>query len=155
MKTSKKVISLLLSVIMVMTCFAVAVPQLTIEAEAQFETINGISQSYIVPEDTRDAIYDSYAAAYLNGYGEPTDLVIPGLTENDNYVVQGMAYYPEKNWALVTAYHNNEDSPSPSMVYCIDVATGNFVAMFSFLNVDGSPNTDHGGGIAISEHNIY
>lgn len=160
MKTSKKVISLLLSVIMVMTCFAVAVPQLTIEAEAQFETINGISQSYIVPEDTRDAIYDSYAAAYLNGYGEPTDLLIPGLSETNNYVVQGMAYYPEKNWALITAYHNNENSPSPSMVYCIDIKTGDFVAMFSFLNVpdaDGNvtPNTDHGGGIAISEHNIY
>ena len=154
MKTSKKVISLLLSVIMVMTCFAVAVPQLTIEAEAQFETINGISQSYIVPEGTRDSIYDSYAAAYLNGYGEPTDLLIPGLTEDDNYVVQGMAYYPEKNWALVTAYHNSK-SPSPSMVYCIDIKTGDFVAMFSFINVDGSPNTDHGGGIAISEHNIY
>ena len=154
MKTSKKVISLLLSVIMVMTCFAVAVPQLTIEADAQFETINGITQSYVVPEDTRESVYASYAAAYLNGYSEPTDLLIPGLSQDDNYVVQGMAYYPEKNWALITAYHNS-DSPSPSMVYCIDIATGDFVAMFSFVNVDGTPNTDHGGGIAISEHNIY
>ena len=154
MKTSKRVISLVLTAIMVMTSFAVAIPHISIEAEAQGKTINGISQSYIVPEATRDSIYDSYAAAYLNGYGEPTDLLIPGLTKDDNYVVQGMAYYPEKNWALVTAYHN-ADSPSPSMIYCIDIKTGDFVAMFSFLNVDGTANTDHGGGIAISEHNIY
>ena len=154
MKTSKKVISLLLSLIMVMTTFVVAVPQLTIEAEAQFETINGITQTRIVPDGTYQSVYASYAAAYLNGYSEPTELVIPGLTQDDNYVVQGITYYPEKNWVLITAYHNS-DSPQPSMVYCIDVATGDFVAMFSFKNVDGSPNTDHGGGIAISENNIY
>ena len=154
MKTSKKVISLLLSLIMVMTTFVVAVPQLTIEAEAQFETINGITQTRIVPDGTYQSVYASYAAAYLNGYSEPTELVIPGLTQDDNYVVQGITYYPEKNWVLITAYHNS-DSPQPSMVYCIDVATGDFVAMFSFKNVDGSANTDHGGGIAISENNIY
>lgn len=154
MKTSRKVISLLLSVIMFMTCFAVALPNVTIEAEAQGETINGITQTRIVPDGTYQAVYASYASAYLSGFSEPTELVIPGLSEANNYVVQGMTYYPQKNWVLITAYHNS-DSPSPSMVYCIDVATGDFVAMFSFLNVDGTANTDHGGGIAVSENNIY
>ena len=149
-KTMKKVLSLLLSVVMLVTCFSVAIPL----AKAQGETINGITQTRIVPDGTYQSVYASYAAAYLNGYSEPTELVIPGLTQDDNYVVQGITYYPEKNWVLITAYHNS-DSPQPSMVYCIDVATGDFVAMFSFKNVDGSANTDHGGGIAISENNIY
>ena len=149
-KTMKKVLSLLLSFVMLVTCFSVAIPM----AKAQGETINGITQTRIVPDGTYQSVYASYAAAYLNGYGEPTELVIPGLSADDNYVVQGITYYPAKDWVLVTAYHNS-DSPSPSMVYCIDVKTGDFVAMFSFKNVDGSANTDHGGGIAISENNIY
>lgn len=150
-KTMKKVLSLLLSFVMLVTCFSVAIPM----AKAQGETINGITQTRIVPDGTYQSVYASYAAAYLNGYGEPTELVIPGLSADDNYVVQGITYYPAKDWVLVTAYHNSDDSPQPSMVYCIDVKTGDFVAMFSFKNVDGSANTDHGGGIAISENNIY
>ncbi len=153
MKISKKIVSLLLAATMILSCLAVAIPFISLKTSAA--TINGITQSYIVPESSRDSVYASYASAYLNGYSEPTKLLIPGLSEANNYVVQGMAYYPEKNWALITAYHNNDSSPSPSMVYCMDIATGDFVAMFSFLNVDGTPNTDHGGGIAISEHNIY
>lgn len=151
MKISKKIVSLLLAATMILSCFAIAIPFISLKTSAA--TINGITQSYIVPEASRDSVYASYASAYLNGYSEPTKLLIPGLSKANNYVVQGMAYYPEKNWALITAYHN--DGSSPSMVYCMDIATGDFVAMFSFLNVDGTPNTDHGGGIAVSEHNIY
>lgn len=149
-KIFRKAMAVLLSFVMLVTCFTVAIPMI----KAQGETINGISQTRVVPDGTYQSVYASYAAAYLNGYSEPTELVIPGLTQDDNYVVQGITYYPEKNWVLITAYHNS-DSPQPSMVYCIDVATGDFVAMFSFKNVDGSANTDHGGGIAISENNIY
>ena len=156
MKISKKIVSLLLAATMILSCFAIAIPFISLKTSAATTaaTIKGITQSYIVPEASRDSVYASYASAYLNGYSEPTKLLIPGLSEANNYVVQGMAYYPEKNWALITAYHNS-DSPSPSMVYCMDIATGDFVAMFSFVNVDGTPNTDHGGGIAVSEHNIY
>ena len=149
-KIFRKAMAVLLSFVMLVTCFTVAIPMI----KAQGETINGISQTRVVPDGTYQSVYASYAAAYLNGYSEPTELVIPGLTQDDNYVVQGITYYPEKNWVLITAYHNS-DSPQPSMVYCIDVATGDFIAMFSFKNVDGSANTDHGGGIAISENNIY
>ncbi len=150
----KKVLSLVLAAIMLATTFNIAIPMLKLDASARGETINGITQTRIVPDGTYQSTYASFSAAYLNGYSEPTELVIPGLTKANNYVVQGMTYYPEKNWVLVTAYHNS-DTPSPSMVYCLDIATGDFVAMFSFINVDGTPNTDHGGGIAISENNIY
>ena len=151
MKTSKKVISLVLTAIMIMTTFVVATPMLMANAvDAGDIDISGVTQTTIV-KDT--SVYDTYAANYLNGAGYSTGIVIPGLDASQDYVIQGMTYYPAKDWMLVTAYHN--DGTASSKVFALDAATGEFVAMFSFLNPDGSPNMDHGGGIAVSEHNIY
>ncbi|MBO5065772.1 MAG: VWA domain-containing protein [Clostridia bacterium] len=174
MKTSKRVISLVLTAIMVMTSFAVGFPSLKIDTEAgtvQYDAngniiIDGVSQARVVQKDN-DAYkttYDNYAAQYLNGASVPTNIVIPGLnakytdktTNQDDpgdYVVQGMTYYPGRDWMLVTAYHS--DGNASSKVFALDAKTGDFVAMFSFINTDGSDNMDHGGGIAVSENNIY
>ena len=155
MKTSKRVISLVLTAIMVMTSFVVAVPSLVVEADAattitDVETNMSVTQTKIVTDTT---VYDTYAANYLNGAGYSTGMVIPGLDSAQDYVIQGMSYYPARDWMLVTAYHN--DGTESSKVFAIDAATGEFAAMFSFINIDGSVNMDHGGGIAISENNIY
>ncbi len=149
MKTSKKVISLILSVIMIMTTFAVAAPLVAVAAEGDI-TIDGVSQTRIV---TDTSVYDKYAADYLGGSSKPTNIVLPGLDPAQDYVIQGIAYYPQKDWMLVTAYHN--DGTAPSKVFVLDNKTGKFYAMISFKNVDGSDNMDHGGGIAVSEHNLY
>ena len=157
MKTSKKVISLVLAVIMVMTSFAIGLPFMKIDAKAA-TTIDGVTQERIVGTDgSYKTTYDNYAAAYLNGASSPTNIVIPGLNANQDYVIQGMTYYPDRDWMLITAYHNAADGETvqSSKVFAIDAATGNFVAMFSFLNPDGTLNTEHGGGIACSENNIY
>ncbi len=154
MKTSRRVISLVLTAIMIMTTFVVAAPMLL--ANAADITIDGVSQTTIV---TDTSVYDAYAANYLNGAGYSTGIVIPGLDPAQDYVIQGMTYYPDRDWMLVTAYHNadtdNGETTASSKVFALDAATGEFVAMFSFLNVDGTENTDHGGGIAVSENNIY
>ncbi len=160
MKLSKKAISFLLAAVMVLSCFAVAIPFISFDALAADITIDGVSQTQIVkPNDeaARDAAYENYAARYLNGASRPTDIVIPGLDPAQDYVIQGMTYYPDRDWMLVTAYHNVADGETTqsSKVFALDAATGDFVAMFSFINVDGTTNTDHGGGIAVSEHNIY
>lgn len=149
MKTSKKVISFILSVIMIMTTFAVAAPMVAVAADGDI-TIDGVSQTRIV---TDTSVYDKYAADYLGGSSKPTDIVIPGLDPEQDYVIQGIAYYPQKDWMLVTAYHS--DGTEPSKVFVLDNKTGDFYAMISFKNVDGSDNVDHGGGIAVSEHNLY
>ncbi len=153
MRNSKRVISLLLCAIMVMTSFVIAVPMLGINASAA--TIDGVTQERIVTD--YESTYDNYAASYLNGAGEATDIVIPGLNPSHDYVVQGMTYYAKRDWMLVTAYHNAADGETvqSSKVFALDAASGEFVAMFSFLNPDGTPNTEHGGGIAVSENNIY
>ncbi len=157
----KKVLSLVLAAIMLATTFNIALPMLKLDASAlQYDSegniiIDGVSQKRVV-EPTNDAYkatYAAYASDYLNGCGSPTDIVIPGLDPNQDYVVQGMTYYPKKDWMLVTAYHNDETASSK--VFALDAATGEFVAMFSFVDPDGSTNKDHGGGIAVSENNIY
>ena len=153
MKTSKRVISLVLTAIMVMTSFVVAAPMLKLDANAAI-TIDGVTQERVVGTDgAYKTTYDNYAAQYLNGASTPTQIVIPGLNAAQDYVIQGMTYYPKRDWMLVTAYHN--DATESSKIFALDAATGEFVAMFSFLNTDGSVNMDHGGGIAVSEHNIY
>ena len=156
MRNSKRVISLLLCAIMVLTSFAVAAPMLLVESNAA--TIDGVTQERIVGTDgSYKSTYDNYAAAFLNGASSPTNIVIPGLNAAQDYVIQGMTYYPARDWMLITAYHNAADGETvqSSKVFALDAATGNFVAMFSFLNPDGTANTEHGGGIAVSENNIY
>ncbi len=159
MKTSKRIVSLLLTASMILSCFAVAIPFFKLEASAaETITINGVTQERVVGTDgSYKTTYANYAAQYLNGASFPTDIVIPGLNAAQDYVIQGMTYYPARDWMLVTAYHNVADGETTqsSKVFALDAKTGKFVAMFSFLNTDGSENTDHGGGIAVSEHNIY
>ena len=153
MKISKKAVSLLLAATMILSCVAIAIPFFKLNASAA-TTIDGVSQTRIVGTDGSYArTYAGYASDYLNGASEPTNIVVPGLDPAQDYVIQGMTYYPQKDWMLVTAYHN--DGTASSKVFCLDNTTGDFVAMISFQNTDGSTNMDHGGGIAISEHNIY
>ncbi len=159
MRKSKRIISLLLTAIMVATTFVVAIPTLLVDADAAV-TIDGVTQERVIGTDGSYATtYDNYAAMYLNGASSPTNIVIPGLNASQDYVIQGVTYYPDRDWMLVTAYHNadtdNGETTQSSKVFALDAATGEFVAMFSFINTDGSVNTDHGGGIAVSENNIY
>ncbi len=161
----KKVLSLVLAAIMLATTFNIALPMLKLDASAagSITTSDGtneiVTQTQIVKDTT---IYDEYASVYLNGAGHSTGIVIPGLDPAEDYTIQGMTYYPERDWMLVTAYHSVTDDEisngtvvKSSKVFALDAATGEFVAMFSFKDVDGTDNTDHGGGIAVSEHNIY
>lgn len=153
MKKSGRVISLILCLVMTLTTFCGVGALPSIQADAADITIEGVSQTRVVGTDGSYALtYAEYAADYLNGAAEPTDIVIPGMDPAQNYIVQGMSYWPAKDWMLITVYHNGSES---SKIFAIDAATGKFRAMFDFLNVDGTVNTDHGGGIAVSEHNFY
>ena len=91
MKISKKIVSLLLAATMILPCLAVAIPFLKLNASAA-TTIDGVSQTQVVPDTS---VYDNYAANYLNGAGYSTGIIIPGLDPAQDYVIQGMTYYPE------------------------------------------------------------
>ena len=161
----KKVLSFVLAAVMFVTTFSIAFPMLELDASAaiQYDSngniiIDGVTQERVVGTDgSYKTTYDNYAAQYLNSASSPTNIVIPGLNAAQDYVIQGMTYYPKRDWMLVTAYHNVADGETTqsSKIFALDASTGEFKAMFSFLNTDGTENTDHGGGIAVSEHNIY
>lgn len=169
MKAFKKAVALMLCFVMTLGVFAVSgitVDDLaglfTPKAEAYTNTTIGrITQQQVVGATTsmdgilaRDFWYTSYANGYFDGNSEPTNLVIPGLGDGDDYTPQGMTYWTEKNWLLISAYDASGQGRA-SCIYAIDVASGKFVALFNLYNADGSVNTSHGGGIAASKHNFY
>lgn len=168
MKAFKKAVALMLCLVMTIGVFAVAgitvddLASLFTKAEAYTNTTIGrITQKQVVGSTTsmagmsaRDLWYNAYANGYFNGYSEPTNMVIPGLGDSDDYTPQGMTYWVEKNWVLISAYDASGQGRA-SCVYAIDVASGKFVALFNIYNSNGSVNTSHGGGIAVSEHNFY
>lgn len=153
MKTSKRIVSFLLSAIMVVTTFLAVGPVFTIEAEAADITIGGITQTHVV--SGYEELYKTYQAKYFGGSetNGPTEIVIPGLSQTDNYIPQGMTYWPAKEWILISAYHKG--GTNHSVIYAIDIVSGDFVALFKILDANGNPNTSHGGGIAASEYNFY
>ena len=159
----KKVLSLVLAAIMLATTFNMALPVLKLDASAADDK-GGITQERVVGTDgSYVSTYESYAKNFLNGAGKATDIVIPGLNvatdsanteyqEND-FVVQGLSYYPKNDWLMVTAYHN--DGTLPSMIFALDAKSGEFKYAFEVVNSDDSENKDHGGGLAFSEYNFY
>ena len=107
---------------------------------------------------------EEYSSSYFDGNGVPLDgsngtpdMCIPGLSEEDDMIPQGITYYGEKNWLLISAYASNENvTPDrPSMIYALDFDTGEYVAEFKLYNSDGSAHTKHVGGIAASDNNLY
>ncbi len=159
----KKVLSLVLAAIMLATTFSFALPMLKLDASA-VANIGGITQERVVGTDGSYATtYAKYAADFLNGSSNPTEIVVPGLKaayqdnttdlDYNDFVVQGLSYYAPKKWIIVSVYHN--DNLLPSMLLAMDIVTGEFVKAFELQNQDGTENKDHGGGLAFSKYNFY
>ncbi len=177
MKISKKVISMLLVAIMVLSNFAGLGGidfDFAVEADAAVEdtyqtqydptdmntsiTLSdgdwGVTQQRVVSD--YQSVYDGYRERFFTGResNEPTNFVIPGLSAADDFVTQGMTYWAEKDWFLISSYYDG-DVDRNSIIMAIDCKTAKFVALFKLQNADGSMNTSHGGGIAASEYNFY
>ncbi len=172
MKTSKKIISMLLCIVMVLSTFAglgfvfdgFEAKAATRPTDANGNTIlGGITQQRVVGTDGSYATtYAGYQDRFFTGKesNAPTNFVIPGLGANastgayDDYTPQGLTYWPEKDWILISAYDASGNKKN-SVIYALDASTTDFVALFNVYNADGSVNTSHGGGIAASEYNFY
>ncbi len=178
MRVCKKIIALMLCAVMTLGVFGVAGITLEdlagffkAEAAYTFTTRNdsnatktitqtkvvGVNSSFILGKGNvlaRDFWYNVYANDYFDGHSEPTDLVVPGLSNSEDYTPQGMTYWEAKNWILISAY-DASGSNYATVIYAIDVASGQMVALFRIIDADGTVNTSHGGGIAASEHNFY
>lgn len=155
MKTTKKVVSLLICAVMVATTILGAGLASLLKADAADEiTIGGITQKRVV--NNYETTYAEYQARFFTGASsnKPTNFVIPGLAEKDNYTPQGMTYWAAKEWILISAY-DASGSGRNSVIYALDAKTTEFVALFKLINEDDTANTAHGGGIAVSEYNFY
>ena len=158
MKAFKKAIALVLCLVMTVGIFAVSgitvddIANLFPKAEAAI-TLGGITQQRVV--SNYESLYRSYQKRFFNGEETnwPTNFVIPGLGDNDDFTPQGMTYWKAKEWILISAY--DAGGSDPSVIYALDVVSTDLVAVFKMQNADGSTNLSHGGGIAASEYNFY
>lgn len=159
MKALKKVVALMLCLVMTAGIFAVSgitvddIANLFPKAEAAI-TLGGITQQRVV--SNYESTYRTYQKRFFLGEETnwPTNFVIPGLASSDDYTPQGMTYWEEKEWILISAY-DASGSGKNSVIYALDAVTTDFVALFKIKNANGSVNTSHGGGIAASKYNFY
>ncbi len=158
MKTSKKIISMLLCVVMVLSTFAgLGLVLDDFKADAANITLGGITQQRVVGTDgSYSSTYAGYQDRFFTGKETnwPTNFVIPGLASTDDYTPQGLTYWEAKDWILISAYDASGNGKN-SVIYALNASTTKFVALFNIYNPDGSVNKSHGGGIAASEYNFY
>ena len=123
------------------------------------EVVDGYKRYHVVQNWKK--LNQSYITEYLAGNAVPMDgtngnpdYTIPGQAEN--MIPQGLAYWPEKDWVLISSYDKN--GKNPSVIFALDRSTGVFVAQFNLKKKDGDNIVDwmpHAGGIGVSENNLY
>lgn len=79
-------------------------------------------------------------------------LLVPGLSDTEQLVPQGITYWAAKNWMLVSAYSS---AGKNSVIMAIDMEQGKYVGEYILVNADGSACTSHMGGIAVGNYNLY
>ncbi len=151
----RKCITMLLALVMVVSLFAGVVPTSAAAAGSNY------TQVQVVTDDTNadgTAASDAYKKAYPEYMANAApDVVLPGLTDGENLVPQGIAYWAEKNWLLVSYYVDKYDSANAgaAVIAALDLNTNQTVGVYKFTKADGSAFTAHMGGIAVGTYNLY
>ena len=151
----RKCITMLLALVMVVSLFAGVVPTSAAAAGSNY------TQVPVVTDDTNadgTAASDAYKKAYPEYMANAApDVVLPGLTDGENLVPQGIAYWAEKNWLLVSYYVDKYDSANAgaAVIAALDLNTNQTVGVYRFTKADGSAFTAHMGGIAVGTYNLY
>lgn len=151
----RKCITMLLALVMVVSLFAGVVPTSAAAAGSNY------TQAQVVTDDTNadgTAASDAYKKAYPDYMANAApDVVLPGLTDGENLVPQGIAYWAEKNWLLVSYYVDKYDSANAgaAVIAALDLNTNQTVGVYKFTKADGSAFTAHMGGIAVGTYNLY
>ncbi len=151
----RKCITMLLALVMVVSLFAGVVPTSAAAAGSNY------TQVPVVTDDTNadgTAASDAYKKAYPDYMANAApDVVLPGLTDGENLVPQGIAYWAAKNWLLVSYYVDKYDSANAgaAVIAALDLNTNQTVGVYKFTKADGSAFTAHMGGIAVGTYNLY
>lgn len=151
----RKCITMLLALVMVVSLFAGVVPTSAAAAGSNY------TQVPVVTDDTNadgTAASDAYKKAYPDYMANAApDVVLPGLTDGENLVPQGIAYWAANNWLLVSYYVDKYDSANAgaAVIAALDLNTNQTVGVYKFTKADGSAFTAHMGGIAVGTYNLY
>lgn len=122
----------------------------------EFSQVHTVSNYQTKNQNYTKTYFDGTVNALDGANGTP-DMCIPGLSKDDDMVPQGITYYKDKNWVLISAYSSKgcKTPNRPSVIYALDFDTGEYVAEFKIYNSDLTPHTEHVGGIAASEYCLY
>lgn len=151
----RKCITMLLALVMVVSLFAGVVPTSAAAAGSNY------TQAQVFTGDTNadgTAASDAYKKAYPEYMANAAPgVVLPGLTDGENLVPQGIAYWAANNWLLVSYYVDKYDSANAgaAVIAALDLNTNQTVGVYKFTKADGSAFTAHMGGIAVGTYNLY
>lgn len=95
-----------------------------------------------------------YDAAYGRQYAKLWAIsergpAIPGLA--GGVVPQGLAYWPEKDWLIVSSYEDGD----PSTLDVVEATSGKAVKQVSLLQEGGAPYTGHAGGVTVTHGHLW
>ncbi len=106
--------------------------------------------------------------AKFSGYnaGGSASFVIPGLSQGENFVIQGIDYLEDENWMFVTGYISPENSfANNSVIFVMDMTQsvslgaqtyeGKLIKEILLFETDGSVYNGHAGGIAVNNDNVF
>ena len=82
-------------------------------------------------------------------------ITVPGL--NQSIVPQGMDYWDEMGWMLISGYASDEakNGGKGSALFAVDMESGKMVGEYYLKNMDGSYHTSHAGGVAVAKKNVF
>ena len=83
------------------------------------------------------------------------EFIVPGL--NQSIVPQGMDYWEEMGWMLISGYCSDEtkNGGKGSALFAVDMDSGMMVAEYYLKNMDGTYHQSHAGGVAVTKKNVF
>lgn len=83
------------------------------------------------------------------------EFIIPGL--NQTVVPQGMDYWEERGWMLISGYCTDEskNGGKGSVLLAVDMNSGMMIGEYYLKNMDGTYHTSHAGGVAVTKKNVF
>ena len=83
------------------------------------------------------------------------EFIVPGL--NQSMVPQGMDYWADRNWILISGYCTDEtlNGGKGSVILAVDAESGEMMGEYYLKNADGTYHDSHVGGVAVTKKNVF
>lgn len=86
-------------------------------------------------------------------HGQDTGIVVPGLQQN--FVPQGIAYWPDRNCFLLSGYFAPVSQQLSSVVLAVDRKSGTMVGEYTLETEEGRAYIGHFSGLAVGERDLF